>query len=95
MGTPAYKAGLDKGDIIDQADGSPVADMAALNALVVAKKPGDKLVITYHNRAGQHTVNVVLAEYPFVEVAAAEQTGDTLTKEQETFRNNWLSSKVK
>jgi predicted metalloprotease with PDZ domain len=91
IGTSAYKAGLDKGDVLLKADGAPLSDAASLNTLVAGKKPGDKITITYHNRSGDHDGVVILDENPFLEVVSAE----TLTADQQTFRNNWLSSKVK
>jgi predicted metalloprotease with PDZ domain len=95
IGTPGYKSGLDKGDVITKADGAPLTDASSLNTLVAGKKPGDKITLTYHNRTGDHDGVVVLDENPFLEIVTAEQAGNTLTKEQETFRNNWLLSKVK
>ncbi|MBW4888610.1 PDZ domain-containing protein [Mucilaginibacter sp. HMF5004] len=91
IGTAGYRAGLDKGDVILKADGAPLTDASSLNTLVAGKKPGDKITLTYHNRSGDHDGVVVLDENPFLEVVSAE----TLTAEQQTFRNNWLSSKVK
>jgi predicted metalloprotease with PDZ domain len=95
QGTPGYTAGLDKGDVILKADGAPLTDVSSLNTLVAGKKPGDKFTITYHNRSGDHDGVVTLIENPFLEVVLAETAGQTLTADQQTFRNNWLSSKVK
>jgi len=91
IGTPGYKAGLDKGDVLLKADGAPLTDAASLRTLVDGKKPGDKFTITYHNRTGDHDAVVTLIENPFLEVVSAA----TLTADQQTFRDNWLSSKIK
>ncbi len=95
IGTPVYKAGLDVGDIILKADGKDVKDIQAFNDIVAAKKSGDKVVVNYKNRTGEHETTVVLEESPYFEVVTYEKAGKELTKEQTDFRNNWLSTKVK
>jgi predicted metalloprotease with PDZ domain len=95
QGTPVYNAGLDAGDIILKADGKDVTDIKSFNDIVATKNPGDKLVVNYKNRTGAHETTVMLEENPTLEVLTNEKAGKELTKEQETFRNNWLSTKVK
>lgn len=95
IGTPIYKSGLDVGDIILKADGKDVKDAQAFNDIVAAKNIGDKIVVDYKNRTGEHETTVVLEESPYLEVVTYEKAGKTLTKEQTDFRNNWLSTKVK
>jgi predicted metalloprotease with PDZ domain len=95
QGTPVYKAGLDAGDIILKADGREVKDIQTFNDIVAAKNIGDKVVVNYKNRTGDHETTVVLEESPYLEVVTYEKAGKELTKEQTDFRNNWLSSKVK
>lgn len=94
-GTPVYKAGLDAGDIVLTADGQEVKDQKAFNDIVANKKPGDKMIVKYKNRTGEHQATVVLEENPYFEVVTFEKAGKTLTADQEAFRNNWLQSKVK
>jgi len=93
--TPLYKAGLDIADVILTADGKDIKDAEGLSEIVDAKKPGDKIKLTYKNRTGDHIAEVTLEESPAVEVVSFEKAGKTLSKGQETFRANWLSSKVK
>jgi predicted metalloprotease with PDZ domain len=95
IGTPVYKAGLDVGDIILKADGKEVKDGQSFTDIVSAKNPGDKIVVNYKNRTGEHEANVTLEESPYFEVVTYEKAGKELTKEQTDFRNNWLSTKVK
>jgi predicted metalloprotease with PDZ domain len=95
IGTPVYKSGLDIGDIILKADGKEVKDVQAFNDIISAKKPGDKFVVNYKNRTGNHETTITLEESPYFEVVTYEKAGKTLTKEQTDFRNNWLSTKVK
>lgn len=95
MGSPIYKAGLDAGDIILKADGKDINDAATFNAIVSGKNIGDKIVVDYTNRTGVHETTVILEENPYLEIVTYEKAGKELTKDQEDFRNNWLSSKVK
>jgi predicted metalloprotease with PDZ domain len=92
--TPLYKAGIDAGDVILKADGTAV-DAAGLTAAVAAKNPGDKIILTYKNRTGEHETTLTLEENPTLEVVTFEKAGRELTKQQQDFRNSWLSSKVK
>jgi predicted metalloprotease with PDZ domain len=95
IGTPVYKAGLDAGDILNKIDGKPVDGSQQLTSYLAGKKPGDKILVNYQNRTGDHVATVIIEENPLLEVVPAEKAGQTLTKEQETFRNQWLASKVK
>jgi len=95
IGTPIYKSGLDVGDIILKADGKDVKDAQAFTAIVTSKNVGDKIVVHYKNRTGEHDTTIILEENPALEVVTFEKAGKTPTKEQTDFRNNWLSTKVK
>jgi predicted metalloprotease with PDZ domain len=95
IGSPVYKAGLDEGDIIVKADGKDVNDFASFNAIVAGKAIGDKIVVDYINRTGQHQTTITLEEDPELAIVTYENAGKELTKEQQDFRNAWLSSKVK
>ncbi|WDF55213.1 M61 family metallopeptidase [Mucilaginibacter sp. KACC 22063] len=93
--TPAYKAGLDAGDIITAADGNTVKDYAALTELINSKKPDDKLKIAYKNRTGEHETTLTLEEDPAYEVVTYEKAGKTASDAQLAIRKAWLSTKVK
>ncbi|MEO7213050.1 PDZ domain-containing protein [Mucilaginibacter sp.] len=94
-GTPIYKAGIDAGDIITKADGKDIKDAAAFTDALANKKPGDKITVTFKNRAGEHETVIALEENPNYEVVTFEKASKQLTKEQQDFRDKWLSSKVK
>lgn len=94
QGTPIYKAGLDAGDIILKADGKDIKEAKDFNDLVTTKNVGDKISVNYKNRTGNHETTIVLEENPILEVVLNEKAGKELTKDQETFRKNWLLTKV-
>ncbi len=95
IGTPVYNAGLDAGDVILQADGKDLKTEQDFDDLIASKKIGDKVAINYRNRTGSHQTSLTLEENPALEVVTFEKAGKELTKEQQDFRSNWLSSKVK
>ncbi|GGB29081.1 hypothetical protein GCM10011500_51770 [Mucilaginibacter rubeus] len=95
IGTPVYKAGIDAGDVILKVDGKDIKDQKGFSDAIADKKPGDKIMVNYKNRTGAHETTITLEENPNFEVATFEKAGKQLSKEQETFRNNWLQSKVK
>jgi putative serine protease PepD len=63
-GGPADKAGLQKGDVVMQADGQNVADSTALINAVQSHKVGDKLQLTVQRNGAQQSVTVTLGETP-------------------------------
>jgi predicted metalloprotease with PDZ domain len=94
QGSPVYKAGLDAGDVILKADGKDLKEEKDFDDVVASKNIGDKIVVDYQNRTGQHQATITLEENPYFEVVTYEKAGKELTKEQQDFRNKWLSSKV-
>lgn len=93
--TPIYKAGLDADDVILKVDGKDAKEVSILVDAIKDKKPGDKIVINYHNRLGDHEATVVLEESPAYQVVTFEKAGKELDQQQKDFRAAWLSSKVK
>lgn len=94
MGSPVYKAGLDAGDIILKVDGKDVKEEKDFDDIVAAKSIGDKIVVDYKNRTGNHEATVTLEENPYLEVVTFEKAGKELTQNEKDFRSKWLSSKV-
>lgn len=63
-GGPADKAGLQKGDVVMQADGQNVADSTALINVIQSHKVGDKVQLTVQRNGAQQTVTVTLGDTP-------------------------------
>ncbi len=61
-GTPAFKAGLQAGDVITQADGVDLRNLDDLSAVISTKKAGDKVKLNFMRDGKFHTAIVPLAE---------------------------------
>lgn len=95
VGTPLYTAGLDAGDRILTVDGKDVTADTVLASAIAAKKPGDRISITYEGRAGRRETTIPIVENPSVQVVTFEEAGRTPTDAQLAFRKAWLDPKSK
>lgn len=95
IGTPAYDAGLDLGDILLTIDGTEIKDQATLNKITESHKPGDVVTVTYNYRGQDKTTKLTFGENPALEVVSIEKTGGNLTPAMQAFRDSWLNSQVK
>jgi putative serine protease PepD len=59
-GSGAAKAGLQNGDVVVQADSSPISDADALISAVRSHKPGDTITVTYTRNGERRTAAVTL-----------------------------------
>jgi putative serine protease PepD len=64
QGTPAAKAGLQSGDVVTAVGGQRVRSADEVGQAIDAKKPGDKVTLTYTRGGQSHTVTVTLADRP-------------------------------
>ena len=62
--TPASKAGLRAGDVITRIGGTHVTSADELRAAISARKPGDRISVTYKRNGKTHTVSLTLASRP-------------------------------
>jgi predicted metalloprotease with PDZ domain len=92
-GTPLYEAGVERGDRIISIAGETIVDAAALTRLLAARRPGDRVAITYEQRGATRTAEVALAEDPQLEVMTYERAGMTVTDNMRRFRAAWLGSR--
>ena len=63
-GSPAERAGLQRGDIITALDGEPVTSMADLAGQISAHAPGDEVTLTLVRKGEEQTVDVTLGSAP-------------------------------
>jgi predicted metalloprotease with PDZ domain len=92
FGSPAYKAGIDRDDVIVSVGGSRVSSATDIDRALAARKAGDSVTAVIDRRGQQLTVTIALIEEPRLEIVAAEQTGQSLTPGQTRFREAWLRS---
>ena len=62
--TPAAKAGLRTGDVITAIGGTKVSSSDDLRAAINARKPGDRVSVTFTRNGTTHTVSLTLASRP-------------------------------
>ncbi|MEE1946322.1 PDZ domain-containing protein [Pedobacter sp. KR3-3] len=95
VGTPAYDAGLDIGDILLTIDGVEIKDQATLTKVTDDHKPGDVVTVTYNYRGQDKSTKLTFGENPALEIVSIEKTGGNLTPAMQAFRDSWLNSQVK
>jgi len=75
-GSPAQKAGLQRGDCLISLDGKPVEDIDDFRQLMAKYNPGDNVRIAYIRNAQKNTVYAQLAELPDALVAQSADSSD-------------------
>jgi S1-C subfamily serine protease len=64
-GGPAESAGLTAGDVITAINGKAVSSPSAISSIILAKKPGAKIAVTYTDQSGaSHVTTVTLGSGP-------------------------------
>lgn len=90
---PLYAAGVDQDDDVREIDGQRIAGDGDVASVLRRHKPGDRVGITYADRAGRlHTSTITLAEDPALDVVPAEANGAPLNASQRAFRQRWLGA---
>jgi predicted metalloprotease with PDZ domain len=92
-GTPAYEAGLEQNDTIVDVDGQAVTSLQQAADAIAAKKPGDRIRVTFKRGPVTGSATITLREDPELEAVLLEDTGGTPTAEQKAFRDSWLGSR--
>ncbi|WP_298245974.1 PDZ domain-containing protein [uncultured Christiangramia sp.] len=89
IGSPAYKAGLDEGDLITSVNGTPVHTSEAMEKLIAGTAEGKKIKLEYHRFGNTETTSVELSTDPEYKIILSENA----SKEQLKNRKKWLESK--
>ncbi|MCU6455330.1 PDZ domain-containing protein [Sphingomonas sp. A2-49] len=87
---PAYAAGIERGDTILALDGAPVTDVAAAQAMLANRKPGDRVAIRWQQRGIRRDATLRFAADPRLEIVRSETLGTAVTPAQMAFRTAWL-----
>ena len=91
-GSPAYQAGLERGDVLVTVGGTKVTRAAEVEKLVMSRKPGEPLPVAYERRGVRASTALKLTDDPRLTLTPIEEAGQTLTDAQRRFREAWLSS---
>jgi predicted metalloprotease with PDZ domain len=91
VNSAAYKAGLDRTDMLLEIDGNKLDTEKNLEKILRSYKPGDKVKVTYKRVGETRTTELVLDEVPTMELVLTDKAPKSATD----FRNAWLGSKVK
>ncbi|RIJ42829.1 M61 family metallopeptidase [Pontibacter oryzae] len=94
VNSAAYKAGLDRADVILTLDGRKIRKEKDLQKVLSKHKPGDSVPVTYSRYGQERSTTLVLEEPQTLEVVPYEQIGKTLTPEMQNYRAAWLGSKT-
>ncbi|OKL39827.1 M61 family metallopeptidase [Pontibacter flavimaris] len=95
VGSEAYKAGLERGDVLLTLDGRKIRKEKDLQKALKNRKPGESMALTYSRLGQPRQATLVLEEVQTLEVVPFESIGKQLTPEIEARRAAWLGSKAK
>jgi predicted metalloprotease with PDZ domain len=90
-GTPLFVAGVGRGDLLLELDGTKLSDESAIEELLADHEPGDTVELLYEKRGEERTVKLELVENPEFEVVTFEAAGEDLTPEIVARRVAWLA----
>ncbi len=93
-GTPLYEAGVDRGDQLVSAGGSPIRSEKDWRSLVESRAPGDTVSIVFRQRGQEVRTTLRLTSDPRVEVVPLERAGEAPSEAQRAFREAWLKSRA-
>ena len=77
-GSPAYEAGIVRGDVITECNGKPIETEEDLFYKTYTKQPGDQMELAYLSNGVKKNVKIRLAERPEQDTAVVYTTGRVL-----------------
>jgi predicted metalloprotease with PDZ domain len=93
INSPAYKAGLEKGDIILAVDNKNVFTTDMLKKILTPYKPGDSIAIKINRNGVEKTVNLIFESDPSWYLYPIEKATKSLSGAMRKKRNSWLNPK--
>jgi predicted metalloprotease with PDZ domain len=91
IGGPAYKAGLESGDIITTINGKSVTDPEGIKSIIDSLTPGTSIVVNFKRLNAEGTATLILEENPDKQTRLAEDAGSKTDAEKLKRRADWLS----
>lgn len=93
IGSPAYTAGLDAGDLILRINEKPFPNGQQFDSFIKTLKVGDSLQIEFERFGQPKKTVVVLQADPSYTIFLAEKVGEKISKKISAARKNWLKIK--
>ncbi len=90
--TPAYAAGLDRGDELLSFDGVAISSRGRLDEAVERRRPGDNVRLSIRRRGVVQELTLTIGEDPRLELVPVESTGRPTSAAESEFRRRWLGS---
>jgi len=94
IGSPLYKAGVDRGDVILELDDRTIRNARDVNRVLTSHQPGDTISIRYESTGEEINTTLTLAEDQTLEMVPYEQADRELTESIREFRDEWLGSRT-
>ncbi|WP_335965680.1 PDZ domain-containing protein [Galbibacter sp. PAP.153] len=83
--SPAYKAGLENGDVILAIDGTTVDNAQTIDKIISEKKVGDVIKVKYSRYGEEKTTNLTLQSDPTYHISFNEKAKRKIEKHRETW----------
>lgn len=87
-GSPAYKAGLDKGDILLAINKEKISTDHQLKTILKKYNPGDKIIVTFKRLKNELQTELLLGNIPLVETVLSQEASKKALKN----RRDWLKT---
>lgn len=89
IGSPAYNANLNSGDIITSINGKPISSMKEWEAIINEGKPGTALELSFMRHAKEKSTKATLSKDPTYNISIDENAD----KKAQKAREEWLATK--
>ena len=90
IGSPAYKAGLDYGDVITAINNFPLTSNQSFEELIGSFKVGESVQVAYNRFGIPKSTTVVLSADPTYTIELIEKDGGKVSKQVLKNRKDWL-----
>ena len=93
IGSPAYEAGLEKGDILTTINGNPITGNTPFNDIIKNLKVGDVVTVGYTRFDKESSTKVTLGSNPTYTITTSEALNEKPSKKALKRRKEWLKLK--